>query len=290
MTTKYVEFEKNIICCCHSRFQIIEKLGNGSFGNIYKGKHRITEEEVCIKIQENNDINILKNEAIIYNYIQNIDGFPKLKFFHSNDEKIYLIISLLDKNLYEIKNEYKNLSLQSVLKIGLQLIELIKIIHNLGIIHRDIKPQNCMIGKKKEKIHLVDFGFSKKYINSNSKHIEFKNNKEKIGTPDFMSDNILNGIEPSRRDDLISLFYVLIFLYLENNLWKDVNEQSISDTKFFKIQLLYENLLLPKILIDLLKYAYELDFYDEPNYFFCLELINNWIKTYGVETINFEWI
>lgn len=276
---------------CKNKFQILKKIGDGAFGNIYIGKQTITDQLICIKKQnKKDDIDILKNEAIIYNYLKNNNGFPLLKYYESNETETYLMITLLNKNLQEIKNIYKTLSLYSVLKIGVQIINIIKTIHNIFIIHRDIKPQNFMIGfNEKEKIiHLIDFGFSKKYINiENGKHIELRKNKETIvGTLNFVSSHIINGIEPSRRDDIISIIYVLIYLYIDDYIWNDINTKYIND-KVFQIQILYEKLIIPEVFIKLLNYSYELNFDEEPNYDLLILMLQD---NKNIDTENFDWI
>lgn len=276
---------------CKNKFQILKKIGDGAFGNIYIGKQTITDQLICIKKQnKKDDINILKNEAIIYNYLKNNNGFPLLKYYESNETETYLMITLLNKNLQEIKNIYKTLSLYSVLKIGVQIINIIKTIHNIFIIHRDIKPQNFMIGfNEKEKIiHLIDFGFSKKYINiENGKHIELRKNKETIvGTLNFVSSHIINGIEPSRRDDIISIIYVLIYLYIDDYIWNDINTKYIND-KVFQIQILYEKLIIPEVFIKLLNYSYELNFDEQPNYDLLILMLQD---NKNIDTENFDWI
>jgi len=276
---------------CKNKFQILKKIGNGNFGDIYIGKEIITDQLVCIKKQnKTDDINILKNEAIIYNYLKNNDGFPLLKYYETNETETYLMITLLNKNLQEIKNIYKTLSLYSVLKIGVQIINIIKTLHNIFIIHRDIKPQNLMIGfNEKEKIiHLIDFGFSKKYINiENGKHIELRKNKETIiGTLNFVSSYIIDGIEPSRRDDIISIIYVLIYLYIDDYIWNDINTKHIND-KIFQLQILYEKLILPEVFIKLLKYSYQLNFEEQPNYDLLILILED-NKNMDIE--KFDWI
>ena len=270
---------------CDGRFQILESLGNGSFGTVYKGKHIISEQIVCIKIQPKNNIaNTLKNEAIIYNYLQNTNGFPKLKYYSTDENNIYLIISLLDKNLQQIKelSINKTLSFKTVIKIGLQMINIIKTVHGLGLIHRDIKPQNFMTGfnDNKDTIHLIDFGFSKKYISSslNEKHIEIRKNKDIIGTINFVSENVLNGIEPSRRDDIISIIYTLLYLYLDDSIWYDLNTHNITNNKLFKIQMLYEKMIIPHIFIKILDYLYNLKFEEHPDYDFIYTSLEDTLK------------
>lgn len=269
-------------------YDILEIVNEGSFGKIVSGINKITQEEVIIKISPKSEINLLKNEAIIYNYIKKINGFPVLKNFLSDENYSYLVLSKLDKNLFELKKMYYTLTLKSVLQLGLQIFDRIKLLHSLKLLHRDIKPQNFMVGfgDKKNVIHIIDFGFCKKFVDDFGNHIELRNNREIVGTKDFISSNILNGIEPSRKDDIISSIYVLLFLFLEDNCWKKIN---LGD-KLFNIECLYENCIIPKLFVDLLKYLYSLNFQDEPDYTFLENELKNFIqnKNWIVDNI-FEW-
>jgi len=93
------------------------------------------------------------------------------------------------------------------------LLTRLEILHNLKIIHRDIKPENMVIGLGKESkvIHLIDFGLSKYFANENGEHIIFQTKKGMIGTRRYASVNTHKGYSSSRRDDLESLGYVIIY-------------------------------------------------------------------------------
>ncbi|KAI0310387.1 kinase-like domain-containing protein, partial [Amylostereum chailletii] len=87
-------------------------------------------------------------------------------------------------------------------------------LHSRGYIHRDIKPSNFLFGLEEEsmRVFLIDFGLAHRYIDPDSgRHIPFNHTKELIGTPRWASINAHSGIEQSRRDDLESLAYVLIY-------------------------------------------------------------------------------
>ena len=270
------------------KYELTENLNENDMCKIIKGKNKITDEEVVIKITPKKCVNLLKNEAIIYNYIKKIVGFPSLKYYCSDNENNYLVLSLLNKNLFELKKMYSTLSLKSVLQIGIQMLERVKFLHSLKIIHRDIKPHNFMIGfcDKINIIHIIDFGFCKKFIDENGNHILIKKDKGLIGTPDFVSVNVMYGFEPSRRDDIESLIYVMVFLYIEEKTWKRVN---VGD-KIFNIQNLYENIYIPKIFIDLLNYTHKLQFSEKPNYDFLIYSIQTFFGNVNLVPDNlFEW-
>lgn len=112
-----------------------------------------------------------------------------------------------------------------MLHIGIQLVERIKAIHARGIIHRDIKPQNFLTGNtKNEFIYTVDFGLAKCYRDIKGTHIPFKETQEVIGTLRYMSINAHNGNELSRRDDLESIGYVLLYFLIGKLPWQDIQK------------------------------------------------------------------
>lgn len=285
-----------------NRFQIVKQIGKLFF----YGKNIITDEIVFIKIQskknnsELNDFsseNLLKNEAIILNYIKKKEGFPLLKYYSSDNENYYLILSLLNKNLFQLKllitnnNDYGHFSLQTVLHIGIQIIERIQYFHSIKLLHRDLKPHNIMIGfdNNSKILYLIDFGFAKRYTyfdeNNIEKHIELRKNKNLIGTKNYASLNVLNGLEPSRRDDLESIFYTLLFLYLDNSTWNIMNNNFLQKELF--IENLYEKMIIPKLFLDVFKYIRGLKFEEQPNYSYILSLFIN--NEYYSSKHSFEW-
>ena len=268
-----------------NKFRVVRKITT----NVFHGENIITDEQVFIKVQPKNIqiSNLLKNEAIILNYIKSREGFPTIKYYSSDSENYYLILSLLDKTLSQLKSQHYNhnqtgspLSINMILNFGIQIIERVCYFHQtLKLLHRDIKPDNIMTGfKDKSSIaHLIDFGFAKKYIemdeNNIETHIHLRKNKDFIGTRNFASLNVLNGIECSRRDDLESVLYTLMYMYLSDNDWEwlnvDLNE------KEDRIYLLYEKTLLPKVFIDLFKHIRSIEYECEPEYDFIVNLMES---------------
>jgi serine/threonine protein kinase len=114
----------------------------------------------------------------------------------------------------------------------------------------------------------IDFGFCKKY-KVLGRHISINHNRSIIGTPHFVSENILNGIQGSRRDDLISIFYIFIFCIVTKDIWVDLNTNLKNpDDKVHKIQLLYESNVISKKIIDIFNYLRNLTFTENPDYEF----------------------
>ena len=248
-----------------NKYKLIEKIGEGSFGSIYKGENVRTKELVAVKIESiNNDYKLLKNESIIYQYLTNTIGIPNVKWFGKDEKNYYMVINLLGESLQSIKNTRETFSLKLILQIGIQIISILKTIHDKGLVHRDIKPDNFLVGKneKNKQIYIIDFGFCKTYMN-NDIHIKMKSTKSVIGSLTYASINAHNFIELSRRDDLESLGYMLIYFFKGELEW-----QKIEDTK--KIlnmkQKIIQNENIPKILCNYLKYVRGLEFEETPDY------------------------
>jgi serine/threonine protein kinase len=193
---------------------IIQKcIGSGKFGKVYSGIYKKTNEQVAIKFEDNNaPFNILKREANILNMLNsnNCKYVPSVFWFG-----IYMDMKVLVMTYYNCSlDEYitkKTLSISQLNNIMIQMIQILESIHKHGIIHRDIKPQNFML--KSGEIYLIDFGLSTFYIDSNNVHILDKMNDCIVGTPKYISYNIHCGNTPSRRDDLISIGYLFIYLF-----------------------------------------------------------------------------
>ena len=269
------------------KYKIIEKIGEGCFGSIYKGKNIRTNEEVAIKIESiDNNIKLLKNESIIYQYLLNTSGIPSIKWYGRDEENYYMVINLLGKSLQEIKNKHKLFSLKTTLQIGIKLIILLETIHEKGLIHRDVKPDNFLFGLNDlNKIFIIDFGFCKSFINhETNKHISIKKTNSLIGTQSYASINAHDYIELSRRDDIESLFYMLIYFSCGTLKWQntttDTNNtpnknQFIKQMKINMIEKPTEN--IPLVFIKCIKMVRLLEFEEKPNYYEYIKILESTI-------------
>lgn len=142
-------------------------------------------------------------------------------------------------------------------------------VHNRFIIHRDIKPENFLIQNKK--LHLIDFGLAKRYLDEQNNHIPRLENKEFRGTLRYASTNMHLGVENSRRDDLESLAYVLIYLAKGKLPWQglkvEASERSSAIGKMkMKTQLMVLCHGLPEEFVGFMRSVRNLGYAEEPDY------------------------
>jgi casein kinase 1 len=168
----------------------------------------------------------LTEESRIYKLLQGCAGIPNLHWFGQDGKYNVLVIDLLGANLEQLYNVCnRKLSLKTVLVIADQLLTRIELLHTKNYIHRDIKPENFLVGlgKRSDTIYLVDYGLAKKYKDSRTgNHIEYRENRNFIGTARYSSVNTHLGIEQSRRDDLESIGYVLMYFIRDKLPWQGI--------------------------------------------------------------------
>jgi len=176
------------------------------------------------------------------------------------------------------------LSLKDTLCIGIQVIQILENLHNQGIIHRDMKPENILMENQTiNKLYLIDFGLSRYYIDQERNHIPIQYGKKMIGNIRFASLNIHNGIEPSRRDDLISLGYILIFCLKGSLPWQKIDSKTKEERndiiKTIKQTTSFIDLCsdIPYEFLSYMSYCYSLGFDENPNYNYIKNLFSNLI-------------
>lgn len=273
-----------------NKYKILEEIGKGAFGKVYKGENIRTKELVAIKVEKvNGDIKSLKYETQIYQAItsgQKMPGFLQVKWFGLIKEYYFMVLPLLGDSLGSFKRTYHaggKLPLNMILYFGKEMIKRLQYIHEKGFIHRDVKPDNFLFDLNTDinNMYLVDFGFCKQYLLLDGSHIPMKTKKQLIGTPNYVSINIHNGIEPSRRDDLESVGYIMINLFYRDEEIKMTNMTEIIAFKFNIIstdspeqekKLGFQ--LVPQIIKDYLNYCKQLHFDETPDYDYLYSILS----------------
>uniref|UniRef100_A0A6C0KZ98 non-specific serine/threonine protein kinase n=1 Tax=viral metagenome TaxID=1070528 RepID=A0A6C0KZ98_9ZZZZ len=257
-----------------NKYKLIKSIGEGAFGKIFSAENVRTREMVAIKSEPiSTESKMLKYETKVYQYLGNRIGFPQVKWFGVENGRYFMAITLLGESLTSYKNNSNTqLSLANIFLICQKMVERLEYIHCKGLIHRDIKPDNFLF--KGEELYLIDFGLCKKYKRADGEHIEERSNRTPLGTANFISVNVHCGIEPSRRDDIESVGYIILFMLLKDDLpWSKYNSSNHSEMSKEKIGILEQK--IPAFLKEYLIYCRTLKFDDTPDYSYLKKLFSN---------------
>ncbi|KAH8395994.1 hypothetical protein KR222_001110 [Zaprionus bogoriensis] len=198
------------------KYRIIRKIGSGSFGDIYLGMSMQCGEEVAIKMEAINARHPqLLYEYKLYRVLSGGVGIPRIRYYGNEKNFNILVMDLLGPSLEDLFNFCtRHFTIKTVLMLVDQMIGRLEYVHMKCFIHRDIKPDNFLmgIGRHCNKLFLIDFGLAKKYRDPHRRmHIPYREEKNLTGTARYASINAHVGIEQSRRDDMESLGYVMMY-------------------------------------------------------------------------------
>jgi len=286
-------------------YQLIEKLGNGAFGEIWKATNQKTKEEVAIKFEEiNAKHQQLYAECKIYLWFHSDStvlgqAIPQVHYYGVEGSKNIMIMDLLGKSLEDLFTDAKRqFSLKTVLMIADQTLKRIEYVHSRRIIHRDIKPDNFAVGygKNSHRIYIIDFGLAKKFLSSTGVHIKYREGKSLTGTARYASINTHIGIEQSRRDDLEGMGYVFMYFLRGSLPWQGLKARDVKE-KYEKIK---EKKIMTKVedlckgyadeFVQYCNYCRSLKFEDKPDYSHLRSLFKELFKREAFEyDYKFDW-
>ncbi|KAJ3446237.1 casein kinase 1-like protein [Anaeramoeba flamelloides] len=281
-------------------FQVDHKIGSGSFGKIHLCTRVSNGEIYAVKFETESEEGQLNYEYKLYQIFKGHPGFPKVHHFGIYNYQHFMIMDYLGPNLETLFNYcQRKFSLKTILMIIDQLICRIEQVHSKSFIYRDIKPENFVIGRKNQKnqIFMIDFGLAKLYRGFwTHKQNKFKNNCDLVGTVRYSSINTHMGIEQSRRDDLESIGYMIIYFLKGRLPWqgfKVINNKErhklVGDKKIdTSLKVLCEG--LPEEFVFYLDYCKDLTFSEEPNYSLLRSKFRNLFLRKGyVYDYQFDW-
>ncbi|KAG6393077.1 hypothetical protein SASPL_147307 [Salvia splendens] len=317
------------------KFKLGRKIGSGSFGELYLGVNIQTGEEVAVKLESVKTKHPqLHYESKLYMLLQGGTGIPHLKWFGVEGEYNAMAIDLLGPSLEDLFNYCnRKFSLKTVLMLADQLINRVEYMHSRGFLHRDIKPDNFLMGLGRKAnqhlvslachmhsmvddwkpegnslvdplkllmeklVYIIDYGLAKKYRDLQThKHIPYRENKNLTGTARYASVNTHLGVEQSRRDDLESLGYVLMYFLRGSLPWQGLK----AGTKKQKYDRISEKKMLTPVevlcksysseFISYFHYCRSLRFEDKPDYSYLKRLFRDLFIREGYQfDYVFDW-
>jgi casein kinase 1 alpha len=283
------------------KYKLKRKIGSGSFGDIYLGINIQNGEEVAVKLESIKARHPqLLYESKVYKILHGGVGIPHIRYYGIERDYHCLVMDLLGPSLEDLFNFCsRRFTMKTVLMLADQMIGRIEYMHVKNFIHRDIKPDNFLmgIGRHCNKLFIIDFGLAKKYRDSRTRvHIPYRDNKNLTGTARYASVNAHMGIEQSRRDDMESLGYVLMYFNRGNLPWQGLKAankkqkyEKISEKKMTTpVETLCKG--FPSEFSMYLNYCRGLRFDEAPDYMYLRQLFRILFRTLNHQyDYTFDW-
>ncbi|KAF3837807.1 hypothetical protein F7725_009575 [Dissostichus mawsoni] len=272
------------------KYKLVRKIGSGSFGDIYLAINITNGEEVAVKLESQKARHPqLLYESKLYKILQGGVGIPHIRWYGQEKDYNVLVMDLLGPSLEDLFNFCsRRFTMKTVLMLADQMISRIEYVHTKNFIHRDIKPDNFLmgIGRHCNKLFLIDFGLAKKYRDNRTRqHIPYREDKNLTGTARYASINAHLGIEQSRRDDMESLGYVLMYFNRTSLPWQGLKAatkkqkyEKISEKKMSTpVEVLCKG--FPAEFAMYLNYCRGLRFEEAPDYMYLRQLFRILFRT-----------
>jgi len=283
-------------------YRLGRKIGSGSFGDIYLGTNINTGEEVAIKLESVKTRHPqLAYEYKVYRILAGGVGIPNVRWFGREGDFNVMVMDILGPSLEDLFNFCsRKFTLKTVLMLADQMLARIEYVHTKNFIHRDLKPDNFLIGLGRRKLNLIyviDFGLAKRYRDPRThRHIPYVEGKSLTGTARYASINTHLGIEQSRRDDLESLGYVLMYFNRGQLPWQGLKANTkkekynrIAEKKMSTpVEILCKH--FPTEFATYLNYCRALRFDDKPDYAYLRRLFRDLFFRQGYAAdYRFDW-
>jgi len=338
--------------------KIVRQIGKGTTGKIYRCIDLNYNIPVAIKVENKlQNKSHLYDEYKMYRYLSSVDNIPRVYDFKSSDTNQIMVMELLGPSVDSMFRYCgKSFSMKTICMLAKRMIRLLESIHKKGVVYRDIKPENFVVGnviilkdedlnsslndssstetklsykqefkKKKGKlynslspnfmdscldfdnipaqdhplnqIYLLDFGLSEFYIDKNT-HTHVQNRlRPPCGTPRYMSIRTHQFRQQSRRDDLESLGYLLLYFLKKGNLpWQGITATDVK-SMIYRIWDKKETIPLEKLFKDCpqqfityMHYARNLNFTEKPNYNYLISLFDEILASMDeIDDGIFDW-
>ena len=281
-----------------------KKLGAGSFGQIFEGKERKTGRRVAVKLEERRARHPqLHYEFRLYRALAGGAGIPTAHWYGEEGDYRVLVMDRLGKSLEQLFTQCgRKFSLKTVLLLADQMLARVEYIHRQQFVHRDIKPDNFLVGQGpfENVIFLIDYGLAKRYVDPATKeHIPFREDKQLTGTARYASLHAHLGREQSRRDDLEALGYLWVYFLKGKLPWQGLGaaDPGAASAKYGRISGMKQEISLRALCRDLPREFCEyfrrvraLEFDETPDYAGLRRLLDGRRQREGYTTdYRFDW-
>ena len=242
----------------------------------------------------------LEYEARVYKSLAGGVGVPYARWSGIECDCNAMVMDLLGPSLEDLFHYCgRKFSLKTVLLLADQLISRVEYVHGKSFLHHVIKPENFImgVGKHRNQVNIIDFGLTKKYCDPKSHyHIPCKENKSLTGTARYASVNTHHGVEQSRRDDLESLGYTMLYFCRGSLPWQGLR----AATKKQRYDRIMEKKMttpvdvlcrgLPEEFAMYLNYVRSLRFDDKPDYSYLRKIFRGLFVREGFQYDSpFDW-
>ena len=289
------------------KYKVIRKIGPASFGGIYLAINMTDGEEVAVKTEYMKAATKaghpeLLHENSMHKILKGGIGIPRIRWFGHEDGYNIMVMDLLGHSLEELFNLCsRRFSMKTLLVVAEQMIKRIEYIHTKGIIHKCLSPKEFRIAidPNGNKLYLTNFGKSKKFRGKESgQHLPYNDEcQAEMFKAKYASINAHKGIEQSRRDDLESLGYILMYFNRGSLPWQGLN----AATKIQKLEMIGERKMATPVQVLCegyptefalyLNYCRSLRFDETPNYVYLRHLFRTLFRTrhYHLSEFTFDW-
>ncbi|KAE9555392.1 hypothetical protein FO519_001404 [Halicephalobus sp. NKZ332] len=270
------------------RWTIEDKLGEGSFGVVYKvrdstDQYALKLEGIHVKIQ------VLKMEAFVLIELAKKGGrhFCKIEDKGRCGGFNYVVMTLVGRSLQDLLKELPDhhMSMGTAISVG------------IGYLHRDVKPSNYTIGRvelgEQRKIYILDFGMCRRFTNDQGFIRRPRVAAGFRGTVRYAPVSCHLQRELCRKDDIETWIYMLVELTTGNLPWKNIRD--INFVGEYKLRCRNEDFFLelfcgcPYEFVEILRYVDSLKYYDTPNYRFIYSKMRQAIASTNLDEFPYDW-
>ncbi len=274
------------------RFQLVQAVGKGTYGNVYRCLDTATQRTYAAKIEERPPQRrsaVLGIELSVFNKLKNNNPHVPYLVASGNDPPYnYLVMELLGQSVSARRHSAtgKRFSLATTLRLTIGMIDCIRAIHDIGYVHRDIKPGNFTMGRKKRQrsVYVIDFGIAQRYLDSSGSPLAPRSNVGFRGTTRYASIHAHQRRELSPRDDYWSLLFAMIEMLLGRLPWDECRDKAaVATSKFYEVK--HETLTasLPSCFRHILTYLKSLTYHDQVDHTYVSNLVLLEMRVRGID-------